>query len=76
MKNIQQSQIQLSNGDKLNLVHNLPEFGLSIDDAFQNWIVRTNVFTVENFCEYIMSKSPAIIAMPYEKFKELKKINS
>lgn len=28
----------------------------TIEDAFDNWINRTNEFTCESFCEYVKSK--------------------
>lgn len=72
MPQIQRSEIELSNGSKFVIVHNLPDFGLDINSALQNWLVRTDKFTDENFCEYIMSKDPVnILALTEKRFKEL-----
>jgi len=40
------------------MLHNLAEFGLDISAAFDNWCARTEDFTIENFCEYVVSKDP------------------
>lgn len=54
------------------VLHNLPDFGLDIQAALTNWLARTKVFTVDNFCAYIMSKGVNIIAMSEEHFNSLK----
>lgn len=43
---------------KFTVNNNLSEFGLDIEAAFENWSVRTDTFTVENFCAYVVSKDP------------------
>lgn len=43
---------------KFTVLHNLPDFGLNIEDAFANWSARTDHFTIEDFCEYVVSKDP------------------
>lgn len=43
---------------KFDLVHNLDEFGLSLDAAFINWSVRATDFSVKSFIEYVVSKDP------------------
>lgn len=49
---------ELSNGTKFSVVSNLPkDFGLNIEDAFQNWLYRTSDFTAESFVEYVNSKN-------------------
>ncbi len=41
-----------------NIVHNLPEiFGMSLQNAVDNWIFRTEQYTAESLCDYINSKS-------------------
>jgi hypothetical protein len=50
----QETHFKLSNGTLLKIFHNLPN---QINDAFQNWIVRTDVYTEESFCKYINDKS-------------------
>lgn len=37
---------------------NIAEYGLDIEAAFDNWSARTERFTVEDFCEYVVSKDP------------------
>lgn len=51
------------------LVHNLDEFGLSIDAALINWSARTDIFTEESFIEYIKSKDPLnLICVPKNEY--------
>ena len=72
MLQMQRSEIELSNGSKFVIVHNLPDFGLDINSALQNWLVKTDEFTDDNFCQYIMSKDPVnLLALTERKFKEL-----
>lgn len=41
---------------KFNVLHNLHEYGLPIDAALINWSARTDDFTIESFCDYVVSK--------------------
>ena len=43
---------------KFTVLHNLPDFGLDIEAAFENWAARTDNFTIEVFCVYVVSKDP------------------
>lgn len=43
---------------KFNLVHNLDEYGLSIDAAFTNYIARYSILTESGFIKYVKSKDP------------------
>lgn len=43
---------------KFTVDHNLDEFGLDLEAAFDNWCARTETFTVEDFCAYVISKDP------------------
>ena len=48
--------------------HNLPNVqGLSFDNAFANWYVRTNVFTAKSLCDYIMSKGTGYVCSTKQK---------
>ena len=38
------------------IVHNLDEYGLSIDAAFIGYCARTSHVSVEDFCDYVTSK--------------------
>lgn len=38
--------------------HNLEEYGLNIEDALTNWLVRTDEYTSKSFCDYVVSKNP------------------
>lgn len=62
--------IELEGGGELEISveHNLfsGEFGLSIENAFDAWLFRTTTYTVESFCAYVRSKSPAFICKPKE----------
>lgn len=71
---VTKSEIQFNvNGSPVSfaIVHDLPEqFGLSISDALNNWLIRTEVFTAESLCAYINSKGTghkAITEAEYEK---------
>ncbi len=69
---MQRSEIKLFNGNKFVIVHNLRDFGLDIDEILDNWLGKTNKFTSENFCDYIMSKDPInILAFTEERFNQL-----
>jgi len=58
---------------KFDLVHNLDEFGLSIDAALMNWSARTDTFTEEDFIEYVKSKDPVnLICVPKKQYDKLK----
>ena len=56
---------------KFSIIHNLPDFGLDFNAAFENWNVRTKKFTDESLCEYIKSKDPQIIAMTMGEYNKL-----
>ena len=55
LKNWFESEIQLSNGVKFKLVHNLSE--QEINAAQINWLARTNVYNKKSFIKYINSKN-------------------
>lgn len=60
---------------QFSVIHNLPDvFGLSFDNALDNWIVRTKEYTAESLCQYIMSKQTDHVAMTEEQFERLKKL--
>lgn len=64
---------ELSNGTKFSIYHNLPEVkGLSIQDAFQNWLVRTNKYTAKSFTHYIKLKQTEYLAYIEEEWNKLK----
>ncbi len=59
---------------KFSVIHNMPNvFGLSIQNALDNWIPRTEEFTMESFINYIEKKDTGFIIMPKEKFDEILK---
>jgi UDP-N-acetylmuramoylalanine-D-glutamate ligase len=43
---------------KIAVVTNIDEYGLDIEDAFDNYIARTNKITTKGFCKYVVSKDP------------------
>lgn len=56
--------------------HNLrKKFGISIDDALQNWLLRTRKFTAESFCEYVMSKDQSFVCMTEKQWKRLNEVD-
>lgn len=48
--------------------HNLQHFGLDIEDAFTNWVYRTQKYTRKSFCNYVMSKDINIECLSKEEF--------
>ncbi len=45
--------------------HNLPEqFGGSILNAAESWLIRTTCYTTQSFCEYVNDKTPEFICRP------------
>jgi len=41
-----------------NVNHNLKDYGLSIEAAFDNGLARTETYSVQDFCDYVVSKDP------------------
>jgi len=57
---------------KFVVVHNLNKrFGMSFNDALDNWLARTNEFTATSLCEYIKSKDESFVAMTEKQYKRL-----
>lgn len=53
---------------EISVEHNLIDpFGLSIEDAFESWFIRTDEYTTRSFCNYVRSKSPVFICNPIDK---------
>ena len=57
---------------KFSLVHNLDEFGLSIDNALISWSARTKDFSEQSFINYVLSRDDRIICMNENDFFYLK----
>lgn len=58
---VEEAKITFNRGKKkyvFNVVHNLGDFGMGISAAFDNWSLRTDVWTLQSFCEYVVSKDP------------------
>ena len=54
------------------IYHNLPDTnGLSIENAFDNWLFRTSNYTSSAFCKYVMSKADHFVCMTEKTFKRL-----
>ncbi len=51
---------------RFDVIHNLDEYSLDIEAAFENWWprVRNNNFSIESFCEYVTSKDVNLICKP------------
>lgn len=55
------------------IIHNLPDtFGLSIEDALNNWIPRTEKHTADSFVSYISFKNTGYLAITEEYYESLK----
>ncbi len=72
------SQLQLFKKGKLfdtfDVVHNLDEYQMDIDNAFQNWLLRTDDFGIDNFMRYVVSKDIGnIICITKKRYDELLK---
>ena len=69
---INKTTVELSNGDKIIIVHNFSTLEGNInsfDAAFQSWLVRTKVYTADSFVDYVKSKKePGRIFMTHEDF--------
>ncbi len=71
---LQRSEIELSNGIKIVVIHNLHEFELDIQAALDNWLARTKHYNSKEFCKYIISKDPVnYIALTENEYKKLSK---
>lgn len=68
MAKLQNTNVSFKVGKKeysFNVWHNLPEnSGLSLSDAVQNWICRTNDYTAKSLCNYIDSKDTGFTCKP------------
>lgn len=54
------------------IYHNLPDTaGLSLLDAVNSWLARTNKFTAKSLCDYIKSKHTNYVAMTPKQFDRL-----
>lgn len=57
---------------KFSVYHNLPKIkGMSMDDAVENWVHRTKVFSAKSLCRYIMSKHTEYVCMTEGTFRLL-----
>lgn len=66
------TEVMLSNGTTFEIIHNLPNLGLDVDVALESWINRTDLFTSQDFCDYLKSKNPQnVIALPKTVFDKL-----
>jgi len=57
------------------IYHNLPDVhGMSFNNAVDSWLHRTDVFTPESLCKYIMDKSDKFgleqVCMTEKEFKK------
>jgi len=60
---------------RFKIYHNLPEVqGMNIEGAIDNWLARTENFTAQSLCDYILSKEICdVFALPEREFNRLKK---
>ena len=73
MRKLTKSDVQFNVGKqkiKFAIIHNMPlTFGLSFNDAMENWLVRTNIHTPESLVKYIKSKNTGVMVMTEEEYK-------
>lgn len=63
--NLIETEIELEDGQKWVIVHNLPQiFGIDIQGALDNYLARTDSPTAKGFCAYIKSKDSNLKAWP------------
>lgn len=55
----------------IEVIHNLPDFGLDIEAAFDNWTARTKVFTARSFADYVKSKDVNIICLTKFEYNKI-----
>ena len=71
MENLQSKHIKFEiNGKTIefDIEHNLPEIsGMSLEDAVNNWIPRTNEYTAESLSAYINGKPTGHHCQPVEE---------
>lgn len=59
---------------KFSVIHNLPnDFGLSFNNALDNWLERTNTFTAHSLCKYILSKQTGFVAITENQYQRISK---
>jgi hypothetical protein len=59
---------------KFSVYHNLPDtFGLSLQDALENWFIRTDKYTAASLCNYIKNKGIEYVCMTETQYKRLNK---
>lgn len=77
---LRRADIQFYRGKELikfSVYNNLPDtHGLSIQDAVDNWVVRTDTFTALSLCEYVMSKDESIVCMTTRQFNRMNKLGT
>lgn len=58
MENWYESDIELSTGETISIVHNIESEGNinSFQSALDSWLARTDDYTADSFCNYINSK--------------------
>ncbi len=64
--------VSVLNNKAFFIYHNLPDIkGLSIEDAFENWMARTHRYSEKSFVSYINSKCKGYKAYTEEEYKNL-----
>ena len=65
-----------ANGEdfQFDVVHNLNDFNLDIEAAFLSWYPRAKNFTIQSFCNYVVSKdNQNIRCITKKRYNELLK---
>jgi len=69
------AEFELPNGTKFTVWHNHPDvIGMSVHDAFENWLVRTTTFTATSFIAYVKSKHLPYTILSDQEYKQSIKI--
>lgn len=59
---------------KFKIYHNLPETqGLSFQNAFDSWVIRTNKPTAKSLCDYIKNKDTGYLVFTEKQWEDLNK---
>lgn len=65
--------INLPGVKEIEFYHNLPDtFGMNIDGAVVNWIMRTSDHSVESLAKYVASKSTGHKILTVKQYEKLK----
>lgn len=64
--------VELDENESITFYHNLPDtFGMNIDGAVNNWILRTDRYDVKSLANYVESKGVGHQIITEEEYNKL-----